>query len=111
MMPFGHSAVFMRHCQLHYEFVERKERNNKLLHRYKKSRQTIISILCRNIPIICTMLFQLNGGKLPLLLNSDVTFPKLFCYLKFVVITPPFLLYSWLIFPVLGTKKGFISPL
>lgn len=36
MMPFGHSAVFMRHCQLHYEFFERKERNNKLLHRYKK---------------------------------------------------------------------------
>lgn len=33
------------------------------------------------------MLFQLNGGKLPLLLDSDVTFPKLFCYLKFVVIT------------------------
>lgn len=60
-MPFGHGAVFMRHCQLHYEFVERKERNNKLLHGYqKKSRQTIISILCRNILIICSNIISVE---------------------------------------------------
>lgn len=34
-------------------------------------------------------LFQLNGGKLPFLLNSAVTFWKLLGYLKFVVLTLP----------------------
>lgn len=59
-MPFGHSVVFMRCCQLHYEFVERNERDNKLLHRYKKSRQTIISILCRKILIICSNIISVE---------------------------------------------------
>lgn len=60
MMPFGHSAVFMRCCQLHYEFVKREiinyfiDTKNPKPQTKNQTRQTILSILCRNILIICS---------------------------------------------------------